>query len=335
MPRSIHRRILPYALRLIGPVLFVVLLAWIVDPGDLVETLRDVDAGWAIATVAAFHVVILLRTLRWVVVHRLFALREESFFYHTRLSYATSLTAVTLPQFLSPFARFLMLTQDGQPRARAAGASLLEKASEFGAYVAFGVAGAAYFAVDHEAVRWALIAGTLGAGMALALAATLRARLHDAWLWLRGRFGEQAIAAIDDVADARKLSTIALIGAGALAVGGAQVAASFCATRAVGLDLSVPFVAAAWGLVALSMLLPISVNGIGTREGIYVATFASAGVTRDAAFAASLVVVAASVVASLPGVLEIAYRLMFLRADRYDQPQLDDLADVGAGAGPS
>jgi hypothetical protein len=51
------------------------------------------------------------------------------------------------------------------------------------------------------------------------------------------------------------------------------------------------------------------VNGIGTREGIYVATFASAGVTRDAAFAASLVVVAASVVASLPGVLEFVYRL--------------------------
>jgi hypothetical protein len=171
--------------------------------------------------------------------------------------------------------------------------------------------------------------------VALLLGWVLRARLHDGWQWVRARLGEQAVAAVDDVASARNAPAFALVGAGALAVAAAQVSASYCATRAVGLDLSVAFVAAAWGLVALSMLLPISVNGIGTREGIYVATFATAGVTRDAAFAASLVVVAASVVASSPGAVEIAYRLMFPRRDRYGERPADELADAPVSARPT
>jgi hypothetical protein len=49
------------------------------------------------------------------------------------------------------------------------------------------------------------------------------------------------------------------------------------------------------------MLLPISVNGLGTSQAGFVLFFAAAGVSRDSAFALSVLFVALGVVGNLPG----------------------------------
>ncbi len=304
------------ALRIAGPLLFVALLVWFVDPRDVARTLGNADPLWLGLCVLAFHVVTLLRVARWVVVHAVFGLRPAPWLYHVRLSYATALAALIVPQFISPFARFAMLVQDGQPRLRSAGASLAEKFGELFAYAAAGLIGGCYFVAVLGGPWWAIAA--IGAAAAVAACAwPLYGALQPLLSWTMNRvrqtLGEETVDELNVIVARNRRREFVLAAVLSLAIAMSQAAAAYFAVRAVGIDLPFTFVAAAWGLVALTMLLPLSVNGIGTREGVYVALFATRDIPAEAAFSAAVVVVAAALVAAAPGALEWVYRLTLPR----------------------
>jgi glycosyltransferase 2 family protein len=75
----------------------------------------------------------------------------------------------------------------------------------------------------------------------------------------------------------------------------------------LGLALSVPAAFSTYlafvPLILLIMLLPITVNGIGTSQGAFVWLFGTAGVPAAAAFALSVLFLALGVVGNLPGAL--------------------------------
>ncbi len=312
-----HRRGAParyalLALRFVGPLLLVALLVWVVDLRKAVRALADADLAWVLCCIAAFHAVMLLRAARWAAIHALFKLGRLGLMYNLRLSYATGIASLVVPQFISPFARFVMLVQDGYPRARSGAAALLEKAGDLCTYVAIGVPGLLYIAAreGHAAYAWAGGAAALAA--AVAAAGTMRGRVGGVADFILRRVGPpeapSAARGVEEVIDSRNGAHLAAFAGTSLATGFLQLIATYVAVRALGLDLAFTYVAAAWGVVALTMLLPISVNGLGTREGVYVAVFAAQGVGREDAFAVSLLVVAASLAAAAPGVLEWLYR---------------------------
>jgi uncharacterized membrane protein YbhN (UPF0104 family) len=315
-PARVSRRPLVLVLRIVGPLLFVALLIWLVDPGDVWRTMRDADPAWLIACVVAFQGVTLLRVARWAVLHGAFGLPPASWLYHARLGYATALAALIVPQFISPFARFAMLAQDGYPRLRSAAASLAEKAGELIAYVVAGALGG-LFLIAVLGQWWIAAVVLVGAAMACGVGWTarglLRAPAGRVVDTARRLLGEETAAEAEAFVRHGHRAELLAAGALSLAVAAAQAIASYFAVRAVGIDLSFAFVVAAWGVVALTMLLPLSVNGIGTREGVYVGLFAARDVSAEAAFAASLVVVAAALVAAAPGALEWLYRFTLPR----------------------
>ena len=55
------------------------------------------------------------------------------------------------------------------------------------------------------------------------------------------------------------------------------------------------------------MLLPVTVNGLGTSQAAFLWTFGAAGVSRPAAFALSILFVALGIVGNLPGGLLFAF----------------------------
>jgi hypothetical protein len=59
-------------------------------------------------------------------------------------------------------------------------------------------------------------------------------------------------------------------------------------------------------LVLLVMLLPITINGIGTSQAAFVWLFGTAGVTRADAFALSVLFVALGIIGNLPGAVLFA-----------------------------
>jgi uncharacterized membrane protein YbhN (UPF0104 family) len=69
------------------------------------------------------------------------------------------------------------------------------------------------------------------------------------------------------------------------------------------LNLVVPISAVAVfvPLISLAGMVPVSVNGLGVREALYILLFGQIGVTAEVAVSLALLYLAVTVVASLPG----------------------------------
>jgi uncharacterized protein (TIRG00374 family) len=77
--------------------------------------------------------------------------------------------------------------------------------------------------------------------------------------------------------------------------------------RGLGIDAPLAVYFAFLPLILLVMLLPVTVNGLGTGQAAFVWFFARAGVTAAAAFALSVLFIALGVVGNLPGGILYAF----------------------------
>ena len=95
-----------------------------------------------------------------------------------------------------------------------------------------------------------------------------------------------------------------LLGAVTLASIGVQVLRvlqAWCLGLGLGIDAPLPVYFAFIPIILLVMLLPVTVNGLGTSQVAFVLFFAAAGVAHPQAFALSVLFVALGVVGNLPG----------------------------------
>jgi glycosyltransferase 2 family protein len=88
-----------------------------------------------------------------------------------------------------------------------------------------------------------------------------------------------------------------------IAVQALRVCQAFYLGRSLGIDAPLAAYFAFIPLILLIMLLPITINGLGTSQAAFVWFFARAGVASAAAFALSVLFVALGVVGNLPGAL--------------------------------
>jgi glycosyltransferase 2 family protein len=93
---------------------------------------------------------------------------------------------------------------------------------------------------------------------------------------------------------------LAVLG-GSLAVQALRVVQAFCLGRSLGIDVPLAAYFAFVPLILLIMLLPITINGLGTSQAAFVWFFSRAGVSSAAAFALSVLFVALGIVGNLPG----------------------------------
>ena len=304
------------ALRLVGPAILLVLIAFVIDPSALAASIRRSDPWLFAGGVLLIQVGIALRGGRWMGLHYLCGLDPVGVGYQLRLSFAAGFAAQLLPPPASPFSRLVLLAQDGHPPGRALAALVLEKIADVLMILLFGLFGAAYLsAILPSAARVAATAAlftVVGAGAWLARQ-RLSAIVHQVLGRIRTRIGATTLAELDitlRAASPRRLVALVVL---SLVITLIQASATFVMARAVGIPASYPFLIAVWGLVALTLLIPFSINGIGVREGIYVAALATVGVSRDSAFALSLLMLAATFIAATPGAVEWLVRLAFPR----------------------
>jgi uncharacterized membrane protein YbhN (UPF0104 family) len=94
---------------------------------------------------------------------------------------------------------------------------------------------------------------------------------------------------------------LGLVLAGSIAVQILRVLQACCLGVALGIALPLSAYFAFVPVILLVMLLPISVNGLGTSQVAFVALFGRAGVAEATAFALSVLFLALGVVGNLPG----------------------------------
>jgi uncharacterized protein (TIRG00374 family) len=125
--------------------------------------------------------------------------------------------------------------------------------------------------------------------------------------WARARhLGEAAVAATRRYSSYR--TSLILVLAGSLGVQVLRVIQAWYLGMALGMTQPLTAYFAFVPLILLIMLLPITINGIGTSQAAFVGLFGLAGTPGSQAFALSVLFVALGIVGNLPGAVLYALR---------------------------
>ena len=87
-----------------------------------------------------------------------------------------------------------------------------------------------------------------------------------------------------------------------------RIVQAYCLGRSLGIGADIAVYFAFIPVILLIMLLPVSVNGLGTSQAAFVWFFARVGVEAAPAFALSILFVALGIVGNLPGGLLYAMK---------------------------
>ncbi len=257
-------------------------IAWLVAPQDIAQELRRIAPGWLALAILALWGQILLSALRWQVTTR--ALGGRVGRGRAVREYGLSVAANTfLPGGVTgDLARVLRARHMGW---RLAAASVVIE--RLAGQVALGLVALASAVVWLGPLKGLALGVAVVAGAALAaqLLPGPRRTLRRAWT-------------AEGVAPAQITLTLAIL---MLNLGGIWACA-----RAVGLALSVEATLALLPLTLLAMLLPLTINGWGLREGVAAALWPLWGVAAAQAVAASVAFGLACMGAALLGLLPLA-----------------------------
>jgi uncharacterized protein (TIRG00374 family) len=154
--------------------------------------------------------------------------------------------------------------------------------------IVLGLAALTLICAAAAALVFSPLAGRLGLDVAR--------RLH--WARLE-RIVEGALTGLQQYA--RHHGLLALVLGGSVAVQILRVLQAWCLGRALGLPLPVETYFALVPVVLLVLLLPISINGIGTGQIAFVALFSRVGVSAADAFTLSVLYLALGAAGNLPG----------------------------------
>jgi uncharacterized membrane protein YbhN (UPF0104 family) len=311
--------------RLFSVVRVVVTLAIVVglivklSPNDLRDTVTDADPLLMLAAAALMFVVQAMVAVKWLVLVRAREI-DLPFLRLARAYCIGNLITNVLPTAVGGDVYRIYRVQR-EAHARAADVTMTvfyERATGYAAMTCIGAIGAAFY-YDHAAIGLLALAG--GAAAAAVLAYVLPRITFPA---VRDDHFIRNI-----LANKRELLAVFRMGVFSLAIQALYISTIALAGRALGIDVSWWYWAFATWLVALALLLPITLGGLGVRESSYSALIDNAGGSQAQGAAAGFALGALLIVANGAGLLLIEFveRLHLIDEDRLPSP----LAERGRG----
>ena len=295
------------ALRVAVAVALTAYLLWKADPAQVAGSFSGARAGWLLAAVALVLVDRALMAQRWMAL--LVALtpgtrppRGEVL----RIFFVSTFIGSFVPSVAGDVYRAYSLSRLRVSGAQAAASVLMDRVLGILSIVALGSCAAV--AVDRalldRGVVLALAAAfTVCAAVAVAVfSERAEALARRVLARLPGRVSATAegiLAAVRRYADHRSVLT-AVLGT-SVAVQGIRVLQAFCLGTSLGLAVPLAAYLVFIPVILLVMLLPVTVNGLGTGQLAFQALFGRAGVLPPEAFALSILFIALGLVGNLPG----------------------------------
>lgn len=294
-------------------------LLWQIGLGETVDVLRTADLRLLLIAFGLFLVTLVVRAGRWAVLLRALGL-EVPFGRLVYLYFVGAFFNSFLPSgFGGDVVRALELTQD-TPTPAAVGTVLVDRMTGLLVLMAMGLAALPFSAARLTPWLAWLLAGAAGGGLLVG------------GLLLEGRLLRRASGWLPDrlsLAGSGLLARIyaAVTGCGWRAVGQAlavslvfnllNILINILCGRAVGVDLGPGYFFATAPLISISLMVPVSVGGVGVRDWVVVALFGPMGVDGNTAAAMSLSLYAVAAAAGLVGGL--FYAVAGLRGMRRGQ----------------
>ncbi len=282
----------------------------------IVDVITHVSPGLFLLALLLFVTGVVVRAFRWRALLVALDIRVP-FWRLVYLYFSGSFFNVFLPTgFGGDVVRVLELAQEAQATA-AFGTVFVDRMS--GLLVLFGMALLA-LPFGHRLLPTGivLLVAAVAAGGLIAGGLVLQGR----WLrrlggWLPGPLslaGEGVLARAYDAVTACGWKAVAQALGISLLFNILLILINYLAARAVGMEIGLIYFPLFVPILSVTLMLPISIGGLGVREGMAVLLFAQVGVDEATAAAASLAVYAVSAVTGLFGGL--LYLVQSLRALR-------------------
>ena len=287
----------------------------LIDPRDILKAFTGVVWGWVLARIGPFALSVLIQAWRWRVFLRLEGI-EVGTWLAFRRTWTARFFAYALPGSLGNDAFRIIESGDfADSRQAVARSVLLDRViGMLGLLLYVSFAGLVWsIAVPQWPLAWLSGAGVLGALAALGWLAG-RASSRMAAALARRVPGERVRSFAESLADSLTVLQEhrgALVSAtvATLAFNLVTASGSWLGFQALGVEIGLAVVLAIMPIVHLMSMLPISVNGLGLREGVFILLFAAAGVpAAPAAAVAILLNVTGTLMSMLGGVLYLAER---------------------------
>ncbi len=289
-----RRRILRWAPRGLG-ILILVLLAFVgVDIKAGLKLLGHLRVEYLVPAIAVFCLAVLGRMTTWVVVASALDVGYRKAISHARVFLVGWFAGLGIPQGAAPLTRLAVIGADKRSVGRGVVAVGVERLLQVAVALVLGLLSLAYLsAFSLEVLVWVAVGiGVVAAG-GLATTVAVRSGLtrplgNRIRSYRRVRtFREEIKMAAVELRHMSIWRLMSFLGI-ALVAGLLTVTALFLASRALDIHIDFVVLMAAWGAVSLSGLLPISINGLGPREGILTAAIAGAGLSSEGGVALGL-----------------------------------------------
>jgi hypothetical protein len=278
-------------------------LLWQIGLGETLNQLREADLHLLLAAFLLFLVSLVIRARRWAAL--LWALdlpipfRKLIYLYFVGAFFNSFLPS----GFGGDVVRALELTQDTPPPA-AVGTVLVDRMTGLLVLLAMGLAALPFSA------------GQLAPWLVWLLVIVAGGGLLGGVLLLEGRFLRRITTWLPEPFSLEGTGPLARIYAAVTGCGWRAVAQAlgislvfnvinvlinYLCGRAVGIDLSLGYFFITAPLISITLMVPISVGGVGIRDWVTVALFSPAGVNSNTAAAMSLAIYGVSAAAGLVG----------------------------------
>jgi hypothetical protein len=283
---------------------------WKADPGAVLRAGRQADPSWIAAAIALVLVDRALMACRWLVLLRAIAPeRRPPVAAVMRVFFTSTFVGSFLPSVGGDVVRAYGLSRLRVDGAQAAASVLMDRVLGVASILIVGLGGLALAGtrlIDTAVVLTLAVGLFVCAGTALVVftdRAGGLARAVTAWIPF-ARAQRLAGALVDATRRyAQHRGALGNVLVGSIAVQVLRIVQAYCLGRALGIAAPAMVYFAFVPLILLIMLLPITVNGLGTSQVAFVWFFAQAGVEEAPAFALSILFVALGIVGNLPGAL--------------------------------
>lgn len=302
--KTITIRLLPFAI--LG---FVI---WNADLSAIVHLLRGTRVELVGFGYLFLEVGILLRAIRWKILAH-----EQNIIYQFRRTLALFrigwFTGVFLPQGFGAMAKIVYMKADGHPSAPSAATVVLERGLDLVSLVVYGIAGIFYLTLvgfvkafpSPNYKSLVVVACSLAFVFLLALYASksqvgiqIRRKIKTASQ--KRKIVQWFVKLFHALVEIRPLPLIGLTFM-TLIIWIIHALSAFILLRAIQIEISFILSVAIYAVAGLAVTIPISVDGVGLREGATFLLFRQLGLEGEAAVAWAAMISASSLFSRLLG----------------------------------
>lgn len=282
---------LKFLFKLIGPLLFIILLIWVIDPREAVGYIKAIDAKTALLSILLCPVILFAMTLQWWIICQRIRLRTplNKLFKITYISWFLSNLPISGITFIF---KIIYLKEEDIPVSRAFISVTLEKLFSVIGVLILGLFPFFYFPKDfmNSTIVW-IICGVIAFGICFGI--VFKNKVIGGIVGvLKIRFIKDALTTNDDLeSELRKywkefdIRTVLLIIGISIGIGFLYSLVLFLLARAMEIQISFGFALGCTALISLANIFPITLNGLGTRDAILLLAFSSIGYLGEAALA--------------------------------------------------